>query len=320
LTVIDTGTESTPAAEPPEAQSAASASPTAAAKAPLSPGARLVSTILAIIAGLAVWMLLFVFVFSALIEHHNQSVAYSRLRENLALGTVAPFGHDLTSGKLQVLHDGDAFGLMSIPAAGLSRTVIFEGTTSSDLTNGPGHLPGTVLPGEVGVSTLLGRSTAYGAPFRRLPSLTAGDPITVTTGQGVFHYKVVDVRGPGQPIPGTLASATSRLTLVTAQRGGWGQLWAPTHAIYVDAILDGTALPVGQSTVPTTADAPMQGDNSALVPLVLWLQGLVLAAVATALLARRWGSRQSWLVGSVLLLALLWGATGALLQLLPNLM
>jgi sortase A len=319
MTVIDAGTEQAPAAEPADDQSAPADRPAKPAKPPLSPGARFVSTVLTIVAGLAVWLLLYVFVFSALVEHHEQSVAYSRLRENLALGTVAPFGVN-TAGQPLTLHDGDPFGLISIPAAGLSRTVIVEGTTSNDLTNGPGHLPGTVLPGEVGVSTLLGRSTAYGGPFRRITSLRAGDPITVTTGQGTFDYSVVDVRGPGQPIPGVLAAASSRLTLVTAQRGGWGELWAPTHAVYVDATLDGKALPVAPGTVPSSADTPMQGDNAALVPLVLWLQGLVLVAVAAAWLARRWGARQSWLVGGTLMLALLWGATGALLQLLPNLL
>ncbi|HVY08631.1 MAG TPA: class E sortase [Mycobacteriales bacterium] len=326
MTVTETASDQAVPGTPEDHAAAAASAPASVSserrrsKVPLSPRTRYTSVVLAALAGLAAWLLLFVFVFSALIEHHNQSVAYSRLREKLALGTVAPFGHDATTGRILKLHDGEPFGLISAPSIGMHRVVFVEGTTSADLQSGPGHLPGTVLPGEAGVSTLLGRSTAYGAPFRKITSLHPGDAVNVTTGQGTYQFTVVDVRGPGQPIPGTLATATSRLTLLTAQRGGWGELWAPTHAVYVDATLTGgKASAIAPGTAPTAADAPMQGDSAGLVPLVLWLQGLVLVAVASAVLGRRWGTKQTWLVGVTLGVAMLWGASGALLQLLPNL-
>jgi sortase A len=42
---------------------------------------------------------------------------------------------------------------------------VVEGTASSDLLDGPGHLRSTVLPGQVGTSVVMGRAKTYGAPF-----------------------------------------------------------------------------------------------------------------------------------------------------------
>jgi sortase A len=202
----------------------------------------------------------------------------------------------------------------------MSREVVVEGTRSGDLEAGPGHLPGTVLPGQAGVSTLLGRAFGYGGPFRHIGSLKPGDPITVTTGQGVYHFAVVDARGPGQPIPGSLSLAASRLTLVTAANNGWRNLWVPTHAIYVDAVLQGKAGGVTAGTVPTVADSPMKNDTGGLIVLVLWLQLLLVSALAVVWAATRWGQRQAWTVGVPVLLAVLWGASLEFTRLLPNLL
>jgi sortase A len=269
--------------------------------------------VLLVVAGLALWLTAYVFGFSALQEHHQQNVLYSQFREQLALGIVPPFGDHTT------LKTGDPVALIDAPKIGLRRTIVVEGTSSSDLSNGPGHLPGTVLPGEIGVSTVMGRAAAFGAPFRRLTSVQAGATFSVTTGQGTFHYKVIDVRGPGDPIPASLASVSSRLTLVTAANAGWRNLWVPTHAVFVDAALQGKALPVATGTAPSAADSVMTGDMSALVPLVLWLQGLLLAALGLIWLRGRWDSRQIWAVGLPVTAALLWGVSTDLVRLLPNL-
>jgi hypothetical protein len=53
---------------------------------------------------------------------------------------------------------------------------------------------------------------------------------------------------------------------------------------------------------------------------VLWLQALLLAAVAAAWATARWGGPQTWLAGSPVVLAALWGASESAAQLLPNLM
>jgi LPXTG-site transpeptidase (sortase) family protein len=266
---------------------------------------------MAILAGLAAWLLVYGIGFSAIHEHRSQRVMYSHLREELAEATAPLSGH---------ISDGAPLAILSAPAAGIANQVVVEGTTSSDLDNGPGHYPGTVLPGQAGIATIMGHHTTYGAPFRHLTSLHPGDPISVTTDQGIAHYVVQDVRAPGDPLPAALAAGASRLTLITSQSSGWRGAWAPTHAVYVDATLHGKPFAAATNdSVATSADAPMHGDSNSLVPLVLWLQGLAVVAIGIVFARARWGSRQTWVVGGSVLVALLWGATGAFMNLLPNL-
>jgi sortase A len=287
--------------------------PVAPGTPPRTPWSTFAVNSLIILAGLAVWLTTYLFGFSALREHHSQAVLYSQFREQVALGTAPPFGYATT------LRAGKPVALIEAPTPGLHRLVVVEGTTSGDLESGPGHLPGTVLPGEFGVSTILGRAAAYGAPFRDLTSMRPGESFTVTTGQGTFHYKVVDVRGPGVQIPSSLSTLSSRLTLVTTANGGWHDLWVPSHAVFVDAALVGKAMPDAAGSQPVSADAVMSGDSTALVPLVLWLQGLLLVSIGFVFIWRRWGRRQAWLVGGPVAAALLWGTSADLIRLLPNL-
>ena len=85
--------------------------------------------------------------------------------------------------------DGNPVGLMRIAKIGLDK-VIVQGTSTNDLRQGPGHYPGTPLPGEVGNAAIAGHRTTYGAPFYNLDELVPGDPIVITTVQGTFTYSV----------------------------------------------------------------------------------------------------------------------------------
>ena len=63
-----------------------------------------------------------------------------------------------------------------------------EGTNTPDLRKGPGHYIGTPLPGEAGNVGVAGHRTTYGHPFYNLDSVKPGDPIVLTTLQGIFVY------------------------------------------------------------------------------------------------------------------------------------
>jgi sortase A len=277
---------------------------------------RSLSISLCILAGLAAWMLLFLGPFSSLKESRAQSTLYAQFRGQLASGVKPPPPFAPNS----ILRHGDPVAVLTIPAIGIHRMVVVEGSRSGDLENGPGHLPGTVLPGESGVSTLLGRSFAYGGPFSRVATLKSGDVITATTGQGTYRFTVVDSRGPGQPIPGVLGLARSRLTLVSSANRGWRNAWVPTHAIYVDAVLHGKVAPDAPGSTPIVADSPMKADPGSLLGLVLWLQLLLVVVLGLVWLAVRWGRKQIWIVGVPLVVALLWGVSLQFTQLLPNLL
>ena len=84
---------------------------------------------------------------------------------------------------------GGAAGRIVIPRIGVDY-VFVEGVTVDDLKRGPGHYPGTPLPGQAGNAAIAGHRTTYGAPFGRVDELAPGDEIVVTTVQGEFTYEV----------------------------------------------------------------------------------------------------------------------------------
>ena len=92
---------------------------------------------------------------------------------------------------------GDALGRISAPKIGLDWVVV-EGVGVPDLRTGPGHMPGTPMPGQYGNSVISGHRTTYGAPFNRLDELDPGDRITVETLIGTHTYEVVssEIVGP----------------------------------------------------------------------------------------------------------------------------
>lgn len=86
---------------------------------------------------------------------------------------------------------GQGFAVLHIPSlADYDPWVVVEGTSVADLKNGPGHIPGTALPGQVGNVVVSGHRTTYGAPFQRLDELTAGGQIVLETRDGWFTYTV----------------------------------------------------------------------------------------------------------------------------------
>ena len=88
---------------------------------------------------------------------------------------------------------GDPVGRLRIPAIGL-RTVVVEGTDPDELRAGPGHYPGSVLPGQRGTVALAGHRTTYGAPFRDVDALDRGDRMELATPYGTFTYRVDGTR------------------------------------------------------------------------------------------------------------------------------
>ena len=67
------------------------------------------------------------------------------------------------------------------------------------------------------------------------------------------------------------------------------------------------------------SERPMHGDTSALIPLIFWLQALVLAVLALIWVRVRWSTWMTWLVAAPTLLCLVWVISEVAFQLLPNL-
>lgn len=266
----------------------------------------------AVISALCLWLVVSTLALGAVQQRAEQGRLYDALRLQLANGT-APLGPATA---------GAPVALLSAPGAGIADVVVVEGTASKQTQRGPGHRRDTVLPGQPGVSVLLGRGALYGAAFGGIPQLRAGDLITATTGQGEFVYRVDGVRRAGDLLPAPLAPGGGRLTLGTVEGASWRNGFAAKNIVYVDATLRGQArLPSApRPSAVGPAEQLMGGDRGAVLPLLLWMQALVLVAVALAWAQARWGVWQAWLVGAPVLLAVLWSASTVAAQLLPNLL
>jgi sortase A len=269
-------------------------------------------TILATISGLALWALVFARVFTPLQEAGSQRQLHATMREQLAAQT-GPIGG--------VIDPGAPVAIIHAPSIGLDDVVVVEGTSSAELTAGPGHRRDTPLPGQPGASVLMGRSELYGAPFARVADLHAGDSINAETGQGTFEYKVDGVRRDGDPLPAVVAAGAGRLTLVTSEPGADA---GSRQVVYVDSTLVGDAQKPDPpaSARPhsiSSAEVALTGDQDSLMLLVIWLEALVAAVVLLCWGLGRWARRPALLIGIPLVIAALWGVSETATLLLPNL-
>lgn len=85
------------------------------------------------------------------------------------------------------------YGQLMIPAIGVDSPFI-EGIRISTLDNGPGHWPGTAMPGELGNVVVAGHRTSHNADFRRLDELVPGDLVIfdMQAGSGIPTATVAD--------------------------------------------------------------------------------------------------------------------------------
>lgn len=110
---------------------------------------------------------------------------------------------------------GEGVARMLIPKIDVNWIVV-EGVTVPVLKKGPGHFPGTAMPGEKGNTVISGHRTTYGAPFFRLNELEPGDEITLVALTGTYRYRITESKIV-QPTDLSVITEShdSRLTLTT---------------------------------------------------------------------------------------------------------
>jgi sortase A len=265
--------------------------------------ARVVAGGLFLVTGLVFAFAAYLVVGSSLVANRAQDVMYKNLRTDLALATVPVSGP---------IAPGTSLGVVTIPEIGLDQ-VFVEGSSSEQTRTGPGLKTDSVLPGQAGLSVLVGHRSTSGSAFAHLDRLRPGDRIEVATGQGRFAYVVDLVRT--SDAPGTKVRVVpSRLTLVTSDPA-----YAPDRTLMVTARLRGKALPAttGGTTAPAS-DQPGHGGTSHLVPLLLWSQLLLVTTLVVTWAALRMPRRGLWIGATPVLLAILWQVFENLAVLLPN--
>jgi sortase A len=89
---------------------------------------------------------------------------------------------------------GSGIAILRIPRFGKNYAfVVVQGISTADLIKGPGHYPGTALPGQVGNFTVAGHRTTYLHPFYNINELKVGDPIVLETRTTWFTYRVENI-------------------------------------------------------------------------------------------------------------------------------
>jgi sortase A len=116
------------------------------------------------------------FAVAGAVESFHPGQAEARPGESPALGRISP---------------GDTVSRLSIPRLGFEAAVR-EGVDADTLSFGPGHVPGTALPGEEsrGKMSVIAVARDVGSPF--VSELVRGDVLELRTPFGLRSYRVVE--------------------------------------------------------------------------------------------------------------------------------
>ena len=131
------------------------------------------------------------------------------LQKQWSAGTDPLKGVDklqLPAGQQVVLPVGEGFANLYIPRLGKDYAfTVIQGVGDGDLEKGPGHYPGTAIPGQVGNFSIAGHRVGKGEPFLNLDHLQPGDAVVVQTASNWYVYKVL-----GDAATGDLAAEDSQ--------------------------------------------------------------------------------------------------------------
>jgi sortase A len=84
-------------------------------------------------------------------------------------------------------------GTITIPKIGLVHP-IYEGVTLTIIDHGPGHWPGSAMPGQRGNAVFPGHRVTHSHPFLNLDLLAPGDEVTFHMADGDFTYAVSSIQ------------------------------------------------------------------------------------------------------------------------------
>ncbi len=222
---------------------------------------------------------------------------------------------------------GQPIGRLHIPDIE-SDFYVVEGVDLSVLQDGPGHFPGTPLPGQPGNSAIAGHRVTWAAPFNRLDELQPGALVNVETLQGTFWYEVMAQPNPdgGEPLGHYIVEPTQleilddkgddRLTLMACH-----PKYSAAQRIVVEARLTSSPAPPTPTAPAQTAQGEvlLAGDSGAWPPAIGWSAAAIGLWVLAWFVGRTW-PRWRWpayLIGLPVFAFLLFRAFAAINLLLP---
>ena len=128
---------------------------------------------------------------------------------NAAVRSVVPLPVLAMSGR--EIRRGAPVARLLIPTIALDE-IVMEGVGPVELNGGPGHFPGSVLPGESGNSILSAHRDRH---FRRVGELGVGSRIRTETRTGVVDWVVTERRIVSRDTPALFEESVATLTLTT---------------------------------------------------------------------------------------------------------
>jgi sortase A len=202
--------------------------------------------------------------------------------------------------------EGDVEGIITIPKIGLNMAFV-EGTSRDDLKKGPGHYPGTPLPGTLGNAAIAGHRTTYLHPFWAVDNLVPGDDIIIHNAVGgVFDYQMTQqlvVLPTDVWVVNNTPDAELTLTACTPKGSA-------SHRIVIKAklVLNKSSRPtIPKLAKPGTAKARsveqqglvqgLSGQNRSLVPSIFFGIFAALVGLTWWWSFRRWRHPFTWLIG-----------------------
>lgn len=250
-------------------------------------------------------------------ETSNQEVRRD-LADASALDRL-PTGPPVAAPKTAAPAEGEPIGNIRIPVIGINQ-VFVEGTNTDDLRKGPGHYVGTPLPGQAGNTAIAGHRTTYGHPFYNLDGVKNGDPIVITTLQGIFVYDAVSSQVVSPSDTSVIDNTSANLlTLTTCNPRFSASTRLIVHAELAHSqLFPNPRLPPAGNQA--TLSGNLAGDTSVgLGRTVFWGLLTILVGAGTFYAAWRF-RRHRWViygVGTIGVLVLLWFFFGAISPLLP---
>jgi sortase A len=106
---------------------------------------------------------------------------------------------------------GESFAFLTIPKLGFDRLVVYEGVDRETLKKGPGHMPSTPIPGQLGNAVVSGHRTTHGRPFFDFDLLEPGDTVEIESATGTHVYAVRE----------TVVVEPTDVWVTDSRPGGW---------------------------------------------------------------------------------------------------
>jgi len=222
--------------------------------------------------------------------------------------------------------EGQGEGVIQIPKIGVDWAFV-EGVQLSDLAKGPGHYPGTPLPGQIGNAAIAGHRTTHGAPFYNVNELAPGDKIIIQTFAGKYTYVVYKRPFAVKPTDYYVVNNTrdAQLTLTSCN-----PRYSAAERIVIKAKLlrtasdkpnkpptriNGRLIPPPKPEQLSTA---LKGQANSVAPSVLWAFIVAIVGGLWWWAFRRWRHPFTWLIGVVPFLVVLFPFYVYLERALPN--